>query len=129
MAEHKEMYLKVLATVTEMNNFDPDFLVKAQSLFENSSIEKYPNYVVVYNHYESDYKGDYDMSIAIISDQSDYDIKLDELTLFNHDSNLSVLQIWQKIWSKEDAGKLKRLYQTDIEVHTGNRTDVYLQLA
>lgn len=124
----KTIYLKVLNTAKQMNNFDVNFVKKANNLFSSYDLSKYLNYVVVYHNYSSDFTGNYDMSLALISDESDYDLKVSGLSKFDHDSNASVVQIWQTIWGQETDLKLHRLYDIDLEVHTENQVDVYLGL-
>lgn len=124
----KPIYLKILNTEKQLNNFDINIDAKIQRLFDTQDMSKYLNYVVVYHNYQSDFTGNYDMSLALIVDSSEYDLKVDNLTKFDHDSNESVIKIWQDIWGLETDKKLIRRYEADLEIHTGDQVDVYLGL-
>lgn len=77
--------------------------------------------VAVYHEYESDYKGDYSVSIgtetetASVFDTADYRWK--EYAVDASDE-FGILNTWKQIWAEEDAQTLHRAYGFDYEAYT-----------
>lgn len=87
----------------------------------------------IYDHYESDFKGYYDVSIATEqqpNENSDL-LEINDFTfyeIFRTDKN-NLLETWQRIWRKEQQGLLKRSYQVDFEKHyPDNKIDIYISV-
>lgn len=92
---------------------------------------KSDNVYGLYHEYESDYKGDYTLCVAIegkdkssiiIPDCTKYEIfkvdTSDEQGIFN---------TWNEIWKKEDEGKLKRAYTFGFEkYYPDGNIDIYI---
>ena len=131
------MKLKVINSV-RINNFnDNQLLQKITALWEQASNHLTNLEVItygVYHDYESDYKGDYSLSIAIedhtakpileISTQSKYEIfKVDTR------EDQGVVNTWRKIWEHEIAGTLARAYSYDYEKYYPNgEIEIYIAL-
>ncbi|MBL1229060.1 hypothetical protein IW492_07410 [Enterococcus sp. BWB1-3] len=90
----------------------------------------------VYHEYESDFTGDYTLSISAESFEGK-EIHLDDETceIFpvepapSHLSKQNVFNTWQKIWSLEKEGKLNRRYQKDFEKYEqGGSIAIYISV-
>ncbi|WP_391559300.1 GyrI-like domain-containing protein [Robertmurraya sp.] len=131
------MKLKVIKSV-RTNNFNDDLLLhKITKLWERASNDL-ANQVVtiygVYHNYESDYKGDYSLSIAIEDNNSEPLLELPNHTkyeIFKVDKGeeLGVINTWRKIWEREDAGILARAYSYDFEkYYPEGEIEIYIAL-
>ncbi|MEB7792169.1 effector binding domain-containing protein [Enterococcus faecalis] len=109
----------------QTNNFtDPDIQSKILSLWDDymadvkKSFKENLKVACVYHNYETDYKGDYSVSLCKednlngIFDTSQYTWK--EYTVDVSHEN-AVLNTWKKIWRDEDRNKLDRVYDFDFE--------------
>ncbi|MGD6844628.1 GyrI-like domain-containing protein [Bacillus infantis] len=79
----------------------------------------------LYYDYESDYKGDYTLSVAIESGNNDSTVKIPNTTkyeIFEVDTldELGILNAWREIWDREEKGDLKRAYSFDFEKYNPN---------
>ncbi|MFC7686997.1 effector binding domain-containing protein [Ureibacillus sp. GCM10028918] len=111
------------------NNFnDEHMLQKISDLWKDASdtLVKHENNIYgIYHNYESNYKGDYSLSIAIenngeepaivISDSGKY-----EIFSVDKDDQQGVFNTWSKIWGQEETGSLKRAYSYDFEKYYPN---------
>ncbi len=117
------MKFKVINRVRTNNFKDDSLLQKITELWEQASNHLTDQEVItygIYHDYESDYKGDYTLSIAIedntcapsleISTQAKYEI-------FQVDTGeeQGVVNTWRKIWERENTGTLARAYSYDYE--------------
>jgi predicted transcriptional regulator YdeE len=131
------MKLKIINSVRTNNFNDDQVLQKITALWEQASNHLTNQEIItygVYHNYESDYKGDYSLSIAIedhtiepileISPQSKYEIfKVDTR------EDQGVLNTWRKIWERENAGTLVRGYTFDFEKYYPNgEIEIYIAL-
>lgn len=131
------MRLKVINSVRTNNFNDDQLLQKITKLWEQASNYLTNQEVItygVYHNYESDYKGDYSLSIAIedettepileISTQSKYEIfKVDTR------EDQGVVNTWKKIWECEKAGTLARAYSYDFEkYYPDGEIEIYIAL-
>ncbi|MGG0737582.1 GyrI-like domain-containing protein [Niallia taxi] len=121
------MNLRILNSVRTNNFKDAAIMQKitemwkeASSLLENQNVATYG----VYYNYESNYKGDYTVSVAIedtynpsitILNTSEY-----EVFIVDTSEETGVLNAWQKIWEREEKGQLKRAYSYDFEKYYPN---------
>ena len=131
------MYLKKLKTI-RINNFAPDFSDKVSAMMADVNLAPDQDYVIVYDNYSSDYKGDYDMTVALPSTEADHDIFTDyDLTphsdkkVFGKDIDITSLKdIWKLIWRLEDNDLLSRQYDRDFEIHPANGDlDIWLSVS
>ncbi|MBZ9570956.1 hypothetical protein KQY27_05295 [Methanobrevibacter sp. TMH8] len=119
---------------TRANNFSDD-IAKIIDLWQESimSNENYTgNWYGVYHEYESDFKGDYTLSICnedissnkdniIIDDKQKYET-------FEVKSRDDLPKVWQKIWDLELKGQLKRAYTIDYEKYSKNNITIHIAL-
>lgn len=131
------MKLKVINSV-RTNNFNDDLLLhKITKLWEQASNDL-ANQVVtiygVYHNYESDYKGDYSLSIAIEDNNSEPILELSNHTKYEifkvgTGEELGVINTWRKIWEREDACTLARAYSYDFEkYYPDGEIEIYIAL-
>jgi predicted transcriptional regulator YdeE len=111
------------------NNFNDDQLMqKITGLWKEASDRLTDREIItygVYHMYESDYKGDYSLSIAIEDNYSEPLLEIPnnaKYEVFNVDTTeeQGVLNTWKKIWELENAGTLERAYSYDFEKYYPN---------
>lgn len=119
--------LSILNSIRTNNFNDERVMQKITGLWKEASerLPKNENTYGVYHEYESDYKGDYSLSIAIegINGESFIEIpKNEKYRIFKVDTSESqgIFNTWSKIWEQEQAGKLKRAYSYDFEKYYPN---------
>ncbi len=122
------MNLTIINSVRTNNFKDEAIMQKITDMWKEASIVLINHDEVkygLYYDYESDYKGDYTLSVAIescdnesiiqIPDTRKYEIfEVDQL-----DEN-GILHTWKEIWGLEDKGELKRAYSLDFEKYYPN---------
>lgn len=126
-------------SVTTNNFTDENMIDKIQSLWQEaqSKIKDNTGCVYgVYHHYQSDYRGDYTLSIAV-----DHPIQhvastitpnpIDNYAVFevndNHEDK--IYQTWQQIWALEQDNKIRRAYDVDFEkYYPDGRVEIYISL-
>lgn len=112
------------------NNFnDPDIQRKIMSLWEKNTadieifMKEGLKIACIYHNYESNYKGDYSVSICKedningLLDTSKYTWK--EYKVDTKDE-LGVINTWRSIWSDEENEKIQRVYTFDFEQYSPN---------
>ncbi|MFT4417024.1 GyrI-like domain-containing protein [Fredinandcohnia humi] len=111
------------------NNFNDDLLIqKISGLWQEASSRlTNPEIIIygVYHEYESNYKGNYTLSIAVEDNNSEPSLEIpDNATyeIFKVDTTNEngVVNTWKKIWELEDQGTLKRAYTYDFEKYVPN---------
>ena len=85
----------------------------------------------LYYEYESNYKGDYTLGVAIEGkDESTIVIPHDtkhEVFKVNTDEEQGIFNTWNEIWKKEEEGQLKRAYTYDFEkYYPDGNIDIYI---
>ena len=86
----------------------------------------------VYHEYESNYKGDYSLSVAIEDTFGESFIEIsnnEKYEIFKVDTaeEQGIFKIWSKIWDQEEAGTLKRAYSYDFEKYYPNgEIEIYI---
>lgn len=109
---------------TKTNNFnDRQMMQKVKTMWKRASqqLKNYSDCIYgLYYNYESDYKGDYHLSVAIEQNRSDISITIPEDETYevfkvNTTDQNGILNTWKKIWELEDEGKLQRKYSYDFE--------------
>lgn len=132
------MFFVVKSVVT--NNFtDENMIDKVKSVWQDAQAELSDNTGCVYgiyHHYQSDYRGDYTLSIAV-----DHPIKhfistvtpnpIDNYAVFSVNDNHEdkIYQTWEKIWGLEQNNKILRAYDVDFEkYYPDGRVEVYISL-
>ncbi|MEK3734545.1 MULTISPECIES: GyrI-like domain-containing protein [Paenibacillus] len=117
------MKLAIINRVRTNNFNDPDLIPKITELWKEASNRLTdPETIIygVYHDYESDYKGDYTLSIAIEDSNSEPALEIPDnaaYEIFNVDPSeeQGVINTWKKIWEREDSGTLNRAYTYDYE--------------
>ncbi|WP_078394732.1 GyrI-like domain-containing protein [Shouchella patagoniensis] len=105
------------------NNFkDAHVLEKITNLWKNASASLTThegNIYGLYYEYESNYKGDYSIAVAIEGDnERSIDIpENQEYKVFpvNTEDEQGIFQTWKSIWEREEKGALQRTYTYDFE--------------
>jgi predicted transcriptional regulator YdeE len=131
------MKLKIINSVRTNNFNDDQLLQKITALWEQASNHLNNQEVItygVYHNYESDYKGDYSLSIAIEDHTTEPILELSTQTkyeIFKVDTreDQGVLNTWRKIWECENDGTLARGYTHDFEKYYPNgEIEIYIAL-
>lgn len=111
------------------NNFQDEQLVqKITNLWKEASdrlTNEEKSTYGVYHNYESNYKGDYSLSIAAEDTNGESFLELpsnEKYKVFKVDvtEENGVIHTWQEIWAQEEAGALKRAYTYDFEKYEPN---------
>jgi predicted transcriptional regulator YdeE len=121
------MELTIISSV-RTNNFNDDRLVeKIAGLWKEASSHLNQNQIIygVYHNYESDYKGNYTLSIAIEDSQGHPSLKIPkngnyEIVHVDTTDEQGVVHTWKKIWESEDSRTLTRAYTYDFEKYYPN---------
>lgn len=130
------MKLTILGQV-RTNNFNDSLLMqKITGLWEEASQHLTSDRVAygVYHDYESDYRGDYTLSIAVEAGNSGPALELPDHThykIFRVDpaDEYGVVNAWKQIWELEQTGELKRAYTFDYEKYdTNGNIEVYIAI-
>lgn len=117
------MLLYELASVTTNNFTDPEVFKKIGMVWEkahNILEERKDIEYGVYHNYNSDYKGDYTLSIATSAFPTDDIIKVDSYAkyrVFNVDTAKveGISNTWKYIWELEEKEEILRAYTIDFE--------------
>lgn len=114
-----------ISNTIRTNNFkDAAIQEKIMGLWQQSNAfiaqakEQGKSIAAVYYNYESDYKGDYSLSICKeTKSEEDFDTSKYQWKEYKVDSSdeLGVLNAWKKIWSEEEAQIIQRVYDFDFE--------------
>jgi|SRR5690625_285887 len=128
------MDLTVINTI-RTNNFNDELVMqKIMGMWKGASIELSEhegNTYGLYYEYESDYKGDYTLSVAIEGkNKSSITIPEDKkYEVFKVDTSVEqgILNTWNEIWNKEKEGQLDRAYTYDFEkYYPDGNIDIYI---
>ncbi|MFU0790456.1 MAG: effector binding domain-containing protein [Virgibacillus proomii] len=132
------MKLNLLRSI-RTNNFNDNQLIKKMEHMwkEASSKLKHHkgNVYGVYYDYESNYKGDYSLGVAINDRDSNVDNRMImeipdvKYKIFDVDTTdeLGIMKAWSKIWELEESGSLKRAYTYDYEKYDPNgNIEIYI---
>lgn len=116
------MELKVIEKIRTNNFNDEHVMQKIADMWKNASTvlpNKNDNVYGLYHDYESNYKGDYTLCVAVEGkDKSSIEIPEDtkyDVFKVNTSDEQGILKTWNEIWKKEDKGQLKRAYTYDFE--------------
>ncbi|MHC5229743.1 effector binding domain-containing protein [Enterococcus sp. LJL99] len=112
-------------TSTTTNNFDdPEMSKKIQHVWSEAMKQvKQPKVMYgVYHNFASDFRGDYQLSIATESIQTNQMLTIDSKAKYEKfevdgTQEIGIYKTWQKIWTLEEEGKLKRAYRFDYECY------------
>lgn len=130
------MRLTMIKTIRTNNFNDDQMMPKIIELWKEASQHFTSNEQIkygVYHEYESNYKGDYSLSVAIENKNEDSFIEIpknEKYDIFKVDTTeeQGIINTWSKIWELEEAGTLKRAYTVDFEKYSPNG-DVEIYIA
>ncbi|MBU5466205.1 effector binding domain-containing protein [Virgibacillus sp. MSJ-26] len=116
------MHLKIIHSIRANNFNDEHVMQKINDMWKNASpelSEHKDNIYGLYHEYESDYKGDYTLSVAIEGTNVS-SIKIPNYTTYEvfkveTDSKQGIFNTWSDIWNMEKEGQLERAYTYDFE--------------
>ncbi|MFD1412468.1 GyrI-like domain-containing protein [Oceanobacillus jeddahense] len=128
------MELKMIEKIRTNNFRDEHVMQKITEMWKKASTvlsNKNDNVYGLYHEYESDYKGDYTLCVAIESkDASSLVIPNDtkyEIFKVDHNEEQGVFNTWNEIWTKEESGQLNRAYTFDFEkYYPGGDVAIYI---
>ncbi|MBD8026050.1 effector binding domain-containing protein [Ureibacillus sp. Re31] len=131
------MKLTVINSV-RTNNFNDDLLLqKISGLWKDASSRLTGQDSIVYgvyHNYESNYKGDYTLSIALEDSQNQPSLEIPnnaKYEIFNVDTadEQGTLNTWKTIWEREESGTLNRAYTYDFEKYYPNgKIEVFIAI-
>ncbi len=113
------------------NNFKDELPIQkiAAMWKEASSLLRNYNGVIygLYHDYESNYKGNYSISVAIESNEKEKSIlvipdKNYKIFRVNTSDEQGIVNTWGKIWELEEKGELPRAYTFDFEKYHPDET-------
>ena len=130
------MDLTILNFIRTNNFNDENVMQKIMEMWQNTSAylsdHKGDTYGLYYE-YESDYKGDYTLGVAI-KKESDSSITIPSDTKFeifkvDADEEQGIMNTWKDIWNKEKKGELDRAYTFDFEkYYPDGKIDIYIAI-
>lgn len=121
------MILYKLGSIRTNNFNDPEIMKKIGSMWENV-FNKYDienaNMYAVYDEYESDYKGDYTLSLYTTKeyDADTIEVSLNDMTLYRCENREEIPKVWTKIWEDEEQNIIERKYDRDFEQYNSDNT-------
>lgn len=122
------MNLTIIKSVRTNNFEDKAIMQKITEMWKEASSALLNQDEVtygLYHEYESDYKGDYTVSVAVESSNNANTIKIPSISKYEIfkvdllDEN-GILNTWKQIWELEEKGDLKRAYSFDFEKYNHN---------
>lgn len=123
---------------TRTNNFSDDLMLqKITELWRDASdtLAKDGNTKYgLYHNYESDYKGDYSLSIAIESNGEEPTIAIpqnEKYVIYQVETGneQGIFNTWAEIWAQEETGTLKRAYTYDFEkYYPDGEIEIYIAI-
>lgn len=130
------MQLTILQSIRTNNFMDELVMEKISGMWKEASgrITKHDGMTYgVYHEYESDYKGDYTLSVAIEMNEKLPSIEIpdsERFEIFTVDPSdeQGIFKTWQKIWALEEEGRLERAYSYDFEKYSPNG-DIEIHIA
>jgi len=111
------MELVIIEKIRTNNFNDEHVMQKITDMWKNASaalLNKDDNVYGLYYEYESNYKGDYTLCVAVegkdepsivISENTKY-----EIFKVNTNDDQGIFNTWNEIWKKEDEGHKKGIY-------------------
>ncbi|MBP2079418.1 GyrI-like domain-containing protein [Oceanobacillus polygoni] len=120
------MKLSIINSIRTNNFNDARAMEKIMEMWKKASDHLPKNETVygVYHEYESDYRDDYSLSIAIEENiDESIEIPKDEIyKIFKVDTTeeQGIFNTWSKIWNQEESVLLERAYSYDFEKYYPN---------
>nr|WP_144921020.1 effector binding domain-containing protein [Paenibacillus bovis] len=129
------MNLKIIKSVRTNNVKDESVMQKITDVWKEASsvLENHDGVTYgLYHDYESDFKGDYTLSVAIQSEDKASSIHIpntNKYKVFEVDTSVEsgILNSWKQIWESEENGNVKRAYTYDYEnYYPDGRIEIYI---
>jgi|SRR5690625_1291875 len=129
------MKLAIVDKIRTNNFTDEHVMRKLTDMWKSvqPTLSTYDYVYGLYYEYESDYKGDYTLAIAVKSkeeNESSISIIPDtkyEVFEVNTDDEQGIFNTWNDIWKKEEEGLLKRAYTFDFEkYYSDGKIEIYI---
>jgi predicted transcriptional regulator YdeE len=122
------MNLTIIKSVRTNNFYDEAIMQKITDMWKEASsliINKDEVIYGLYYDYESNYKGNYTVSVAVEGSDHNSQIKIPnsskyEIFEVNSLGENGILNAWKEIWRREEKGVLKRAYSFDFEKYYPN---------
>lgn len=122
------MNLTIIKSVRTNNFKDNDIMQKITEMWkEASSLLNNKDEVTygLYYDYESNYKGDYSLGVAIEGSYNESSINIpnsNKYQIFKVDTSdeNGIFNTWKEIWNCEEKGTLERAYSFDFEKYYPN---------
>ncbi len=126
----KKVEAYIIGTIRTNNFHDEKLFEKISTLWKkaHSLHLEQATFYGIYHNYESDYKGNYDLTVATDSPLSGHEKMILPSTNYKRfvvDTNRAngVVETWQQIW----ATNLDRTYDVDFEVyHPDGNIEIYI---
>ncbi|ARN94150.1 AraC family transcriptional regulator (plasmid) [Levilactobacillus brevis] len=122
------MQLDIKKSIRTNNFSDTKIMKKIQNLWSSVSpdIDTSATKYGVYYNYESNYRGDYTLGIAV-EDNAENALSVNDnahYQIFDVDisTDQGIPDTWRHIWQLEDIGTLKRAYTIDFEKYLPDGT-------
>ncbi|WP_078596247.1 GyrI-like domain-containing protein [Evansella clarkii] len=120
------MKLSIVKSIRTNNFNDEHVMQKITGMWKEASerLPKHESIYGVYHEYQSDYKGDYTLSISVEDSNGESFIEIpsnDPYRIFKVDTTeQGIFNTWNSIWEQEEAGILNRAYSFDFEKYYPN---------
>lgn len=118
---------------TRVNNFSPNSMDNIMELWESAydSYEDFADYIkyAIYHNYESNYRGDYTLSLATKDIETGYEfnLKMDKYIKYSAEDMDDLPNLWEEIWDDEENCKIDRTYKYDYERYNlDDSVDVFI---
>lgn len=130
------MELLIIEKIRTNNFHDEHVMQKITDLWKNAATVLSNQEGCIYGlyyEYESDYKGDYTLSVAI-EEKNNPSIYIPDDTIYeifkvNTDEEQGILATWNEIWQREEEGQLKRAYTYDFEKYNPDGSiDIFIAI-
>ncbi|MBM7542787.1 GyrI-like domain-containing protein [Amphibacillus cookii] len=131
------MKLAIISSIRTNNFNDERIMQKITEMWKEAShhLSKHEGVTYgVYHNYESDYKGDYSLSIGIEDNNGPSIIEIPEKENYeifkvNTTEEHGISNAWSKIWHQEENGTIERVYSFDFEKYYPNgEIEIYIAI-
>lgn len=131
------MKLKIIKSIRTNNFSDERVMQKITEMWKEASahLTNHKNLTYgVYYQYESNYKDNYSLSVAIEDNDGESFIEIpnnEKYEIFKVDTSeeQGIYNTWSKIWEQEEAGTLERAYSNDFEKYYPNgEIEIYIAI-
>ncbi|RLL48343.1 AraC family transcriptional regulator [Oceanobacillus piezotolerans] len=131
------MRLSIISSIKTNNFNDEHVMEKITEMWKEASSHLKMNAITtygIYHNYESNYKGDYTLSVGIENNNGKTFIEIPENVKFEiykveTSDEQGIFHTWRKIWNQEEAGTIERAYSIDYEKYYPNgKVEIYIAI-